>query len=548
MPTTPLSDAEPTADVLARAEGWMRGGRVEEAGALCTALLQRLVPPRDAVAMGACEHMLAHSHHRAGSIKDSVLCGYRAIELLEGTEAINRLLQVYVLQASALARLGALAEAIELLDRAIHLLPRVEYTPRESCVFWTNASSVYQALGQLPRALDAAQQASDFVGRFDDAVLVATCLGNLLSMRVALICRDRPQAVDELAPALAELETHIDGLFAAGLPHLVGDCVEPAFDGYMALGEQAKARVLLERAVQTMRQGLAGPAQGHVELRLAQLDRIEGHYADAAAHLAQALAFLNEGQTQEQLALVHLESSLLSEAQADWRAALASFKKHAAIREAALKSQADTRTQAMAMRLDLERSRLEAELLRRRNEELQASMSQLSDQASVLKRQAIEDPLTGLANRRQLEAGVGQLSQLFPDTPQMLLIADIDHFKRINDTWSHATGDDVLKAFADLLRAQSRPNDVLARIGGEEFVIALGGAVSMTRALLVAERLRAAIEGHAWGGLQPGLCVTMCIGVAARQPGESLNDALGRADAALYECKRSGRNQVRCAT
>jgi diguanylate cyclase (GGDEF)-like protein len=526
----------------------MRSGRVEEAGALVAALLPRLEAPRDAVAMGICEHMLAHSHHQAGRIKDSVLAGYRAIELLDGTDAVNRLLQVIVLQGSALARLGAAAEAIELLDRAIHLMPRGHYQPREKCVFWINASSVYQALGQLPQALDAAQRSTTYIGAFDDANLVAACQGNLLAIRVALICADRPQATEELAPALAALDAHIDELFAHGRHHLVNDCAEPAFDGYLALGARVKARALALRAMEAMKQSLAGPAQGHMELRLARLDRLEGHYDEAAAHLALALAFLNEGQTQEQLARVHLELSLLKEAQEDWRGALDSFKNHAAIREAALKSHADTRAHAMSMRLALERSRLDAELLRRHNDELQTTMSQLSDEAGEFRRQAMEDPLTGLANRRQMEAGIAQLAIQNPDTPLMLLIADIDHFKRINDTWSHATGDEVLKTFAALLRAQSRPQDVLARIGGEEFVVALGGAVSTTRALLVAERLRAVIEAHAWEGLQPGLKVSASIGVAARAPGESLNEALKRADAALYECKRSGRNQVRCAS
>jgi len=103
----------------------------------------------------------------------------------------------------------------------------------------------------------------------------------------------------------------------------------------------------------------------------------------------------------------------------------------------------------------------------------------------------------------------------------------------------------VLQAFAGVLRTQSRPQDVLARAQGNLFVVALGGPVSTTRALLVAERLRAAIEGHAWGGVRSGLRVTACIGVAARAPGESLDEALARAGAALQECKRGGRNQVR---
>ena len=156
-----------------------------------------------------------------------------------------------------------------------------------------------------------------------------------------------------------------------------------------------------------------------------------------------------------------------------------------------------------------------------------------------------DDALTGLADRSQLDAAGAALALQFPDSPLMVIAVDVDHLHHVNDTWSRATGDAVLQAVAGVLRAQSRPQDVLARAGGDLFVVALGGPVSTTRALLVAERLRAAIEGHAWAGLGGALRVTASIGVAARAPDESLEDALARAGAALQECKRGGRNQVR---
>ena len=155
------------------------------------------------------------------------------------------------------------------------------------------------------------------------------------------------------------------------------------------------------------------------------------------------------------------------------------------------------------------------------------------------------DALTGLADRAQLLAGSARLAAQYPDAPLMVLAADVDHLRHVNDTWSHATGDAVLQALAGVLRAQSRPQDVLARADGNLFVVALGGPVSTSRALLVAERLRAAIEGHDWDGVGNGLRVTASIGVAARAPGEALDAALARAGAALQECKRAGRNQVR---
>ena len=155
------------------------------------------------------------------------------------------------------------------------------------------------------------------------------------------------------------------------------------------------------------------------------------------------------------------------------------------------------------------------------------------------------DALTGLADRAQLAVASAALALHYPDAPLTLIAVDVDHLRHVNDTHSQAMGDAVLRAVADVLRAQSRPQDVLARADADRFVVALGGPVSTTRALLVAERLRAAIEGHGWDGLAGGLRVTASVGVATRAPGEPLDDALARAGAALRECKRGGRNQVR---
>lgn len=155
------------------------------------------------------------------------------------------------------------------------------------------------------------------------------------------------------------------------------------------------------------------------------------------------------------------------------------------------------------------------------------------------------DALTGLADRAELDAAAAALARRYPDTPLMVLGVDVDHLRHVNDARSQAIGDAVLRALAGVLRAQSRPHDVLARADANLFVVALGGPVSTTRALLVAERLRAAIEAHAWDAVQAGLRVTASIGVAARAPGEPLDDVLARAGAALRECKRGGRNQVR---
>ncbi len=163
---------------------------------------------------------------------------------------------------------------------------------------------------------------------------------------------------------------------------------------------------------------------------------------------------------------------------------------------------------------------------------------------------AATDSLTGLPNRRsfmtRLEEEYARLRRF--DTQQVaVLMLDLDYFKRINDTYGHAAGDEVLRQVATLIREEPRRVDLCARLGGEEFAMILAGA-SPDAAREFAERLRRKIAAAAIVFEGKALAVTVSIGVAAMRPGdESADVALFRADAALYRAKDAGRNQVRLA-
>jgi diguanylate cyclase (GGDEF)-like protein len=156
---------------------------------------------------------------------------------------------------------------------------------------------------------------------------------------------------------------------------------------------------------------------------------------------------------------------------------------------------------------------------------------------------ATHDALTGLGNRRKLDAVFSaEFNRLRRHGGSLcLFIADIDHFKNINDRYGHATGDEVLAQFGELLRLQMRPTDTSARIGGEEFVV-LMPHTKVREALGTAERLRAAMMEQTFGGLKDA--ITVSIGVAELQQDEARESLLRRADQALYSAKHAGRNQV----
>jgi diguanylate cyclase (GGDEF)-like protein len=166
-------------------------------------------------------------------------------------------------------------------------------------------------------------------------------------------------------------------------------------------------------------------------------------------------------------------------------------------------------------------------------------------QSDVIHRsEAVIDPLTGMLNRNSLKDRTYELAHQSERTgqPVGLIAGDLDHFKHVNDSYGHATGDAVLQDVAYLLRKQLRAFDLAYRIGGEEFLVLLPGA-NLEQTAAMAERLRRGVQADTVGG---GLRVTMSFGVSASSEHRAFDykSICAEADAALYEAKREGRNRV----
>lgn len=156
---------------------------------------------------------------------------------------------------------------------------------------------------------------------------------------------------------------------------------------------------------------------------------------------------------------------------------------------------------------------------------------------------AVRDPLTGLANRREFDRKFA-VARGKPPTIVTLVFADIDHFKRLNDTLGHQAGDAALRHVADILRQAVRDNDLVARIGGEEFAIWMPHT-PIEVGLEVAGRIRATVDGTAWRWRGEPYPLTISCGVAAYPDTvQDLENLRSTADAALYRAKQAGRNRV----
>ncbi len=175
-------------------------------------------------------------------------------------------------------------------------------------------------------------------------------------------------------------------------------------------------------------------------------------------------------------------------------------------------------------------------------------MRNVSEQHEVkeqLLTDAQTDPLTGVLNRRGLELNIARIARTasLPGNQMCWIAIDIDHFKVINDTYGHESGDAVLQRIASLIKTGARQGDIVARLGGEEFVVLLPGA-SLKAAMATAERMRVSIEAQLLSVNDITFRVTASFGVALQSGFTHWEAALKAADEAMYSAKSSGRNKV----
>lgn len=192
------------------------------------------------------------------------------------------------------------------------------------------------------------------------------------------------------------------------------------------------------------------------------------------------------------------------------------------------------------------------EAQQRINRDLQHANAQLADAKAQLELKnkrlvtlSSRDGLTGIYNRRYLEA---QLAKEFTRAtryglPLSVMLCDIDNFKKVNDTFSHAIGDDVLRQVAAIMQQNTRDIDIVARYGGEEFVIVFP-ETNKVDALQACEKIHTLIERQPWHDLAPGLQITLSQGLTANTAVYNHEEMLNRADTLLYDAKHAGKNRI----
>ncbi|MFO1324201.1 MAG: diguanylate cyclase [Burkholderiales bacterium] len=297
----------------------------------------------------------------------------------------------------------------------------------------------------------------------------------------------------------------------------------------------------------------------HAALSLGRLCMAQQRFGEARQWLTSSLDTCERHRLKPTQYEVHEALAELHEKLGDAAGALAHFRRFHALEREVQSEAASDKLRAMQIQFEVAAAKREAELERERQESLTRANAELDalnislTEANLqktmlldqLERQTYEDALTGLANRRRLDQRLADefALALRHGRPLAVAMCDLDHFKSVNDRYSHAVGDAALRATAKLLSAQVRHTDLVARFGGEEFVIVLV-ETDAAAALRVCEKLRAAMANHSWASIHPGLSLTMSIGLCADTALPGHERMLAMADRNLYSAKASGRNRV----
>ena len=409
----------------------------------------------------------------------------------------------------------------------------------------SNIAVIHGMMGEPERAIEYTRRALE-IHENGDVRAAAVCLVNLGNAYVDLGDDDRAQQfLEQAAARFAELDNYGD---EASCLCDIGRIHERRGDDRQAFSFYRHSQTLLERS----------GAQMHLPETLMRLGALRVRIGEVEAGLADLHEALRVAESQGARQHVHAAHEALAtayEATGDAAGALEHHRAFHAVWREVYGTETNLRIQHAVVRAEVQQTQREAEILREKNEALTRAdeekarlLGQLREQAAELERQTREDALTGVSNRRHLDA---QLAAEWERAvrfgrPLTVAMVDIDFFKQINDRFSHAVGDEVLRTVARILRENTRGVDGVARYSGEEFCLVLVEATADEAAQLC-DRLRARIADYEWSSIRPGLSLTVSIGVAGLHEGADAPDALlAAADLRLYAAKHAGRNRV-CA-
>jgi diguanylate cyclase (GGDEF)-like protein len=461
------------------------------------------------------------------------------IKALEQSRSIGHKLY----EARACNALGALFDwysntgvALEYMLEALGLLDQIGQ--RESligCMTLSNIGAMYYRHQDYQKALSHYQASLQGFERLEAEVAVQMVKLNIAESLIKL---------GQSAQAQNQLESILEHIRQQQKQEFESFALRTLAAAMLAQGQHQKALEIYQSALEIARQydwfeerGLAHLGLGKIFLELQQPEQ-------AWTHLLQAKEGLVHSSSENQLEALHCMVAA-KEALSDYQAALGLQRQWSDLERTYRETHAERHAKSLMLRFEMAQAQRQTEEVLLRNRDLEFAIAEKERLAAELERLSLQDPLTNLYNRRYLQTHFEQLLTVAQTQglEVAVIVLDIDHFKQVNDQFSHLIGDQVLRQFAQVLLHNVRPGDIAARFGGEEFVVLLPDT-HLEQAQMIAQRLCQAIAQHPWQRIHTRLSITTSIGLALGQPNESSQQVLARADHALYRAKQLGRNQV----
>ncbi|WP_028450398.1 GGDEF domain-containing protein [Chitinibacter tainanensis] len=430
----------------------------------------------------------------------------------------------------------ALKSWIASLQQAMHLHAHELYSP--ACLGIGNVYFSHQQHGEALRWHELALQ---FAERVDDSELLAECYLHVIADLNQLHEYELVLNLSYRGEAALRQSQHQAWL---------ADWYSYRGQALLAMQRGPEALAYMQQAWQINQQTSYLWSQSHSLINLGEVHLALADYAAAQHHLHLALGKIDQFGSLTMYLRVYGLLAELGQRMDNPKMAWESRRKYheLAIRNAQqlAKDKLNTALERRIRELDTQLMVLQT---RQENVMLRQQTTADSELLNTLRHVSMQDPLTGIGNRRLLDQEGPALFQrcLEDSRPLSVLMLDLDYFKQINDTYGHAVGDEVLKISALIMLAGCRGGDLVARYGGEEFILLLPGAPGAT-AVEVAERIRLRIQQYDWSQVQPGLKVTCSLGVAECLDEVALDDLQQHADQALYQAKHHGRNRVESYT
>jgi diguanylate cyclase (GGDEF)-like protein len=464
-------------------------------------------------------------------------------QLAQGLGDVLREARLLALAASAYLEVSEPADALVLLEQALTCMEGADDPGLEAEILHA-AGWAMKEVGRASAGRELALRALDRATAAEHRGVRADALVSLgdIEADIAAAMPESPEREAVLDRAQQALATAVELARATGKTDFEARALGNAGAVWALRGKHEIAIEIQRRALEMMLEGGDIHAAIEAHLRLGRSERALGRNELAKQHLLRSLELARERKAKFDEARAHEELAVVGEDEGDFETAYRHLSLARSLEREIVGDRAVRSAELMALRVAAEESSREAAQLREESRTLTELSRQLQREREMFAQQALVDPLTGLANRRALEQTFAALAADAPTLMRTVAVADIDHFKQINDRFGHAVGDEVLRAVGAILERFARREDLVCRYGGEEFVVVLG-SYDERLARSVTERIRAAIEDHRWSAIHPDLSVTISIGVAAGVAAD-MNGLLLAADALLYRAKRAGRNLV----